>query len=238
MGDGWPHARPCLVMFFTNGSRSARATSPTFRCLRRASIKCSNKQYVPNRALRAPGLCCAVRRIAYAATLSARRGFVVVEFLDRCILGAGHRVAAARKARPRPGSLSKLRRCVDLLLLTGLVVALLTALTRLLRLLTGLLILPALLLTALARVLRLLTRLLIVAALILLAALARIVHWTTSLGSCSKNNAGKRDLFRSAVPGKPGVGGSIVEAFRGRSEKFRRRSISTAAHHPKPVRAP
>jgi hypothetical protein len=65
---------------------------------------------------------------------------------------------------------------VDLLLLTGLVVALLTALTRLLRLLAGLLILPALLLTALARVLRLLTRLLIVAALILLAALARIVH--------------------------------------------------------------
>jgi hypothetical protein len=218
-------------MFFTNGSRSARATSPTFRSLRRASIKCSNKQYVPNRAFRGTMLCSPADRLRGNFVGAAR--LRVVEFLDRCVLGAGHRVAAARKARPRPGSLSKLRRCVDLLLLTGLVVALLTALTRLLRLLTGLLILPALLLTALARVLRLLTRLLIVAALILLAALARIVHWTTSLGLCSKNNAGKRDSFRSAVPGKPGVGGSIVEAFRGRSEKFRRRSISTAAHHPK-----
>ena len=62
------------------------------------------------------------------------------------------------------------------MLLIRFVVALLTALTRLLRLLAGLLILPALLLTALARVLRLLTRLLIVAALILLATLVWIVH--------------------------------------------------------------
>ena len=81
------------------------------------------------------------------------------------------------KARPKPGSLqaSTTRRLL-LVLLIRFVVALLTALARLLRLLAGLVILPALLLTALARLLRLLTRLLIVAALILLAALVWIIH--------------------------------------------------------------
>lgn len=81
------------------------------------------------------------------------------------------------KAQPKPGSLeaSTTRRLL-LVLLIRFVVALLTALTRLLRLLAGLVILAALLLAALARVLRLLTRLLIVATLILLAALVWIVH--------------------------------------------------------------
>jgi hypothetical protein len=81
------------------------------------------------------------------------------------------------KARPKPGFLeASTTRQLLLVLLIRFVVALLTALTRLLRLLAGLVILAALLLTALARVLRLLTRFLIVAALILLTALVWIVH--------------------------------------------------------------
>jgi hypothetical protein len=105
------------------------------------------------------------------------------ELTPRCAaLGRDHPAAGGSpvpqtKAGPKPGSLqaSTTRRLL-LVLLIRFVVALLTALARLLRLLAGLVILVALLLTALARVLRLLTRLLIVAALILLATLVWIVH--------------------------------------------------------------
>ena len=153
----------------------------------------------------ARGLCHEGRWVAYAATLLARRRTSSFAWSrsssDAFVMRA--RVLLTNKSPAEAG----LSRSPDdsrllLVLLIRLVVAVLTTLTRLLGLLAGLLILPALLLTALAWVLRLLTRLLIVAARVLLGALVWIVHRLPRWCLClTKVNAGERGTFRRARPG-------------------------------------